>query len=474
MPGEGMGRRNFLRASLLASATVGVSPGAARRGEATSARSEAASRPNVIIFVADDAGWHDVGYHGSEIETPNIDRLAREGVELDQFYVWPTCSPTRASLLTGRPPSRFGILGPIGGRSRLALPPGTLTLPEFLRRNGYQTAIIGKWHLGLRPEVGPLKYGFEYSYGYLHGQIDQYAHRYKNGDRTWIRNDRFVDEKGHVTDLIAREGVRYIRELRSPGQPFFLYVAFSAPHYPLQEEDRWVSRYAGKISDSSRRLFAASMTHMDDAIGRILSAVREAGLADSTLVFFLSDNGAQKNWTPHGEYGNRYGPYPRLGNNRPLRGWKGELYEGGVRVPAAVYWPGGLAPTKVTEPISAMDIFPTLAGFAAERLRGDSGVEGIDVWAQLTGGRYLSLERVFYWRTRRALAVRVGRWKLIHHAPRVQEAGVDELYDLREDPLETTDLAADHPDRVKELLEVLSEQSRRDAVGGDTTRPTAQ
>ncbi|NOZ55188.1 MAG: sulfatase-like hydrolase/transferase [Calditrichaeota bacterium] len=466
MSRSNMRRRDFLRIGLLSGAVsaLPVPTGRSKASERTDFPVQ--KQPNFVVFVADDAGWHDVGYHGSEIETPNIDRLAREGAELDQFYVWPTCSPTRASLLTGRPASRFGILGPIGGRSTQALPRDTLTLPAFLGRNGYQTALIGKWHLGLRPEVGPRKYGFEYTYGYLHGQIDQYAHRYKNGDRTWFRNDEFVDEEGHATDLIAREAVGFIREVRDRTRPFFLYIAFSVPHYPLQEEARWVSRYKEKIADPSRRLFAASMTHMDDAIGRVLEALNQESLTGSTLVLFLSDNGAQKSWTPHGEYQNRYGPYDRLGDNRPLRGWKGELYEGGVRVPAVACWPGVLERRKVREPISTIDVFPTLAGFASERLDGKSGIEGMDVWSQLTGGMYSSVERVFYWRTRRALAVRVGRWKLIHHAARVDVQGLDELFDLEADPLEKRNLAPKRPSKVKELLEVLTEMSRRDALPG--------
>ncbi len=462
-----MRRREFLRTTLAGAvgASAGLPLGGSRRARASTGGGSP-NAPNIVIFVGDDVGWNDVGYHGSEIQTPNIDRIAREGVELDQFYAWPTCSPTRASLLTGRPPSRFGILGPIGGRSKLALPRDTLTLPGFLADSGYRTAIVGKWHLGLRPEVGPLKYGFQFSYGYFHGQIDQYTHRYKNGDRTWHRNDQYLDEEGHATDLIAREAVRYIREYRDRTKPFLLYVAFSVPHYPLQEEERWIAPYRDRIADPSRRLFAASMTHMDDAIGRILAALRSEGLEQSTLVMFVSDNGAQQEWTPHGEYGNRHGPYPRLGDNRPLRGWKGELYEGGIRVPAAVWWPGVLESAKVREPISAMDIFPTLAGFVPGRLEGPMRVEGIDVWSLLTGGRYYSLQRVLYWRTRRALAVRVGDWKLIHHAPSLDQKGPDELFDLAEDPREERDLASATPNKLRELREVLAEMLSLDPPGG--------
>ena len=224
-------------------------------------------RPNIIVIVADDAGWCDVGYHGSEIKTPNIDRLAGAGVELDQFFAYPTCSPTRAALLTGRPPSRYGILGPISMRSKLALPRDTVTLAEMLKKQGYDTAITGKWHLGLRPETGPGKYGFNYTYGYLHGQIDQFTHIYKNGDRSWHHNGGFIEEEGHATDFITNEAISFIRERRETTKPFFLYVPYSVPHYPLQEENRWIEPYRNIIDNESRRLFAASMTHMDDGIG---------------------------------------------------------------------------------------------------------------------------------------------------------------------------------------------------------------
>ncbi len=205
------------------------------------ARASAAtpSRPNILVVVADDLGFNDVGYHGSEIRTPTLDALAASGVRLEQYYVFPTCSPTRTALLTSRNPSRFGVMGPIGGRSELAVPTETMTLADVLKSAGYATAISGKWHLGLRPEVGPRQYGFDSTYGYLHGQIDPCTHLYKNGDRTWHRNDVFLDEQGHATDLLAAEAVRWIETPRE--QPFFLYLAFSVPHMPLEEDARWTS-----------------------------------------------------------------------------------------------------------------------------------------------------------------------------------------------------------------------------------------
>jgi arylsulfatase B len=412
--------------------------------------------PNVVLIVADDLGWNDVGYHGSEVRTPNLDRLAGAGVRLEHHYVFPTCSPTRAALLTGRNPSRFGILGPIDGRSEQALPPGTVTLAGVLRSRGYATAMIGKWHLGLRPDVGPRRYGFDASYGYLHGQVDPDTHLYKNGDRTWHRNEEFVDEPGHPTDLLAAAAVRWIETPRTV--PFFLDLAFSVPHTPLLEETHWTSPYEGRIAEPSRRLFAAAVTHMDDAIGRVVAALDRTGQRGQTLIVFTSDNGGQKDYSPRTDYGGRYGPYKALGENRPLRGWKGGLYEGGVRVPAFANWPGRLTPRVVTSTVSALDWPPTLATLAGARIDPLWRWEGIDLWPALNGAAGPSPRRL-YWKTDRESAVRAGDLKLI--VPR-REGGVAELYDLADDPGESKDLAIPQPDRVARLTRSLHEEQALD------------
>ena len=400
-----MKRRSFFEISLqgLAFGAAGICAGGLSCSGEKKKR-VASGRPNIVLIVSDDTGWHDVGWHGSEIKTPTLDRMARGGVELDSFYAYPTCSPTRASLLTGRPPSRFGILGPIAMRSTLSLPKDTPTLAEHLRRSGYETAISGKWHLGLRPEVGPNEYGFTSSYGYLHGQIDQYTHYYKNGDRSWHRNGEFIDEEGHATDLITDEAIAFIGGRRDTNRPFFLYVPFSVPHYPLQEDERWTAQYDGVIENESRRLFAASMTHMDDAVGRILAALEDGGIADNTIVVFLSDNGGQESWTPTFEYDGRFTPNDVLGDNTPLRGWKGDLYEGGIRLPAVVFCPAQFSPRRVDAPVIAWDIFPTLAEMAGVPVTDDMPVEGASVLSLLSGGTGPG-DRVLYWRTGAQLAV---------------------------------------------------------------------
>jgi arylsulfatase A-like enzyme len=419
---------------------------------AASARTDTPRPPNVLLILADDLGWKDVGYHGSDIRTPNIDKLARAGVRLERHYVYPTCSPTRAGILTGRNPSRFGILAPIAERSKQALPTDTPTLAGVLRQHGYDTGLAGKWHLGLRPEVGPRKYGFASSYGYLHGQIDQLTHRYKNGDRSWHRNETFLDEKGHATDLIAAEAVRFLQRQRKV--PFFLWVAFSVPHHPLQEEAKWLAPYTDTVKDPSRRLYAASVAHLDHAIGQIARALEKTGQARDTLLVFTSDNGAQRNYSSKTDYGGQHGPNPTLGDNRPWRGWKGSLYEGGIRVPAFVSWPGTLKPGVVKATVSYLDWLPTLSGRAGARL--PEKLEGRTVWPLLAGEKAPPAAKL-YWHTPRDRAVLVGDWKLI-----VPKKGKVQLYHLADDPAEAKDLAGKQVAKQAELEKFLTEQKKQD------------
>lgn len=286
--------------------------------------------PNFIIIIADDLGWADVGYHGSEIKTPTLDKLVKTGLEFDQFYACSVSSPTRASLLTGRYPSRFGILAPLGDDS--GLPAETVTLAELLRQKGYDTKISGKWHLGATSEGRPRRYGFNESYGSLRGQIDPYTHLYKNGDITWHRNDTLINEEGHATDLITNEAVKFIYKKRGNDVPFFLYISYTVPHSPLEEPQEWIKMYEQTIKSPSRLNFAASVSHMDHSIDQILNSLEKAGVRDNTILMFLSDNGGQESWSSETEYGGKFKAHDVLGNNKPLRDWKGSLYEGALRV----------------------------------------------------------------------------------------------------------------------------------------------
>ncbi len=414
-------------------------------------------RPNIVFILADDLGWADIGYHDSDIRTPHLDRLAHDGTRLDQHYVYPTCSPTRVALLSGRFPSRFGVLGPLGSTTKMLGEDARLT--HGLKQLGYRTHISGKWHIGETPEHRPLGYGFDTSYGYLRGQIDPYTHRYKFGDHvTWHRDDQFVEECGHITDLITDEAIRVIE---SAGQePFFLYVAHHSPHYPLNEPPKWIAPYEQTIDDVWRRHFAAAITHLDDGVGQIVRALERTGLRDKTLIVFSSDNGGQQNWSaPETEYNGRYAAHTTLGNNQPLRGWKGDLYEGGIRVPAFVNWPGHIPAGHVFEtPMHVVDWLPTLIRIAGGDLPPGGSIEGIDLWAELLGQSSTLPDRAMYWKTRAVTAVRQDDWKLI----RFHRAGRTELFHLKDDPLEETDLADQQPGKVAELSALLKAMAVQD------------
>jgi arylsulfatase B len=415
---------------------------------------EAKRPPNVLFLIADDLGWRDIGYQDSEIKTPNLDRLAKNGVRLDRHYVYPTCSPTRAGMLTGRNPSRFGIHAPIAGRSGDSLPKDAPTLARVLKSRGYTTALFGKWHLGLKPEVGPRQYGFDQTYGYLHGQIDQFTHRYKNGEKSWHRNDAFIDEQGHATDLITDETVKFIQTERK--EPFFLWVAFSVPHYPMQEEEKWIAPYKETIKDPSRRLYAASVAHMDAAIGRMVASLEKSGQLANTLIVFTSDNGGQQDWASKTDYDGKHGPYPTLGDNKPLRGWKGELYEGGIRVPAFVSWNGRLQAGAVTKPVSYLDWFPTVAYLAGAEPRPDWKLEGRNVWPLISRQGEVPAP-VLYWNVGNQTSLMAGDWKLIE-----RKEGARELYNLADDPAEKKNLAELNPTKVEEFSRLLAEQKKLD------------
>jgi arylsulfatase B len=401
------------------------------------------ARPNILILLADDLGWKDVGYHGSEIKTPNIDRLAQEGVELDRFYVAPYCCPTRAGLMTGRYPHRFGYpyLSRLGRANRL--PPEAQTVADMLGTAGYQRrACIGKWHLG-GPDGGrhPLDQGFNHFYGFLGGMVDYFTHKTipfvgrKPPMFDWHRNRELNHDEGYSTDLLADESVRFI-ENQSADEPFFLYAAFNAPHLPLQAKPEDLKLSADEVkltgllfthdNKINRQICRAMVESLDDNIGRVLRAIDDKGFRENTLVLFLSDNGGQI------ERG--------ASDNSPLRGSKNSLWEGGVRVPAAVRWPATLeGRRKISVPMGYIDVLPTLARIAGLSDASVKSTDGIDVLDVLTG-KQRELDRRIYLGPG---AIVSKRWKLVD----------GKLFQIDTDPGETTDVAADHPEVVKELQE---------------------
>jgi arylsulfatase A-like enzyme len=442
-------------------------------------------RPNIVLLVADDLGWNDIGYHDSEIKTPNIDKLGESGAVLNQFYAMPACSPTRASLLTGRYTIRYGMqISVVKPHHRHGLPADERILPQALKEVGYETAIVGKWHLGLsRPEHLPTNRGFDHQYGCYTGMIDYVTHT-RNRDlnwraqlvvmdsivkptekllgNDWNRNDKPIYEKGYVTDLIRDEAIRILKQ-RDLSAPLFLYVPFTAPHTPLQAKDSDLERYDNvemEIPDilkkdkenlelriKRRRYYAALVSSLDDAIGEIMQTIKEQGMLDNTMVIFMSDNG---------------GTY-QGGNNDPLRGQKTQMYEGGVRVPALISFPGEIEPgTFIDKPLHAVDLYPTLLKRAGASLKQRHPLDGKDIWATVTkGADSPHTEILINAREDRSSAIRVGDWKLVRngHLGPVSTIGNEEtryeLFNLKSDPYEERNLINENPVKFEALKKRL-------------------
>jgi arylsulfatase A-like enzyme len=411
------------------------------------------SQPNIVFIIADDVGWADIGYNNPEVKTPNLDRLCSEGLRFTNNYAMSTCTPTRVGIMTGHFPSRYGVYGPDYGK---IFRDDTITLPMALQEAGYHTAIAGKWHMGSPPEYTPLKYGFISSYGYFAGQIDPYTHLYKTGIPTWHRNDKYLVEVGHVTDLITDEAIRVIDE--SNNKPFFLYVAYSVPHFPLDEPEEYNALYS-HIKPESRQWFDASMTHMDDGIGRIVNALDRNGIRKNTLLVFVSDNGGQKSWSSPTQYRGRYAdkPHTVLGKNKPLRGWKGDVYEGGIRVPAFINWPGHVHQGTFETPIHFADWMPTLCAVTGTKTSRNLEWDGANMWPSIKGAKIL-IRRPMYWSTRNMRAVRMGDWKLIQST----DGEKNELYNVRTDPYEKTDLIQQEETKVQQLTKLMNDMVEKD------------
>lgn len=405
-------------------------------------------KPNVIVLMADDLGYADLSLHGSkEVATPHIDSIAKNGVRCTSGYVsCPYCSPTRAALLTGRYQQRFGHefnpqLLSQGGTGQ-GLHPAETTIPRRLKDAGYVTALIGKWHQGEEEKFHPLNRGFDEFFGFLAGAHDYY----KTDDGAYgpiYRDRKRVEFEGHLTDVLAREAIAFID--RRQQKPFFLYLAFNAVHTPFQAPEAALKKFAS-IEDPMRRACLAQTAALDDAIGAVLAKVRTAKLEEDTLIFFLSDNGGA------------IGKFAANGaKNTPLRGSKGDTWEGGIRVPFLVQWTGNLPAGKVyTQPVVQLDIGPTALAAAGVAVKPDWKLDGINLLPFLDGKEKSSPHPALYWRFGEQMAIRMDDWKLVRAdlAPDKQFGNVAKepmLFNLANDMGEQKDLAASMPERVKEM-----------------------
>jgi arylsulfatase A-like enzyme len=456
-------------------------------------------RPNILLIVADDLGKTDLSlYGGTQVETERIDALAREGVTFtDAYCTSPLCSPSRAAMLTGRYQQRFGHELQTANRyprnrleyvvfkylldlgywkvaelavprredvARQGLPPSEITLAELLQAAGFDTALIGKWHLGHNPPFLPNRRGFDYHYGFyeaftLYDDVDdpdivsqplgEFSDRYqwrqgRTGTSAIRVNDEVVEEEGYLTDRIADEAIRFLD--RSGGEePFFLCVSFSAPHVPFQAKRSDYERFS-HIKDPLRRVYSAMVYSLDRAVGRILDRLRELGLDEDTLVIFVSDNG--------GAF------HTGATDSAPLKGGKFTQFEGGLNVPMTLRWPGVVPAGGVfAEPVSLMDVFATAAAAAGCPLPDDRLFDGRDLRPYVTGARNEAPHTALYWRALYSKALRLGDWKLVLN----ERKGTVVLYDLSTDPGERRNLAPQYPEVIRELQEAL-ERWERDLV----------
>jgi arylsulfatase A-like enzyme len=409
------------------------------------------ARPNILVILADDLGYADLGFQGcKDIPTPNLDGLARSGVRCTSGYVsHPFCSPTRAGLITGRYQQRFGHENnpqwnpddTISG-----LPLAQATLPAALKSAGYTTGCVGKWHLGAHPQFHPNRRGFDEYFGMLGG-----GHVYlpeANGSAEYQipmdRNGASEPLKGYLTTVLGQEGAAFVT--RHQGHPWFLYLAFNAPHAPLQVTEKQLDRVKA-IEDETRRRYAGLVVGMDDAVGEVLAALRASGQDESTLVFFMSDNGGPTSVT-HSD-------------NSPLRGAKGQTYEGGVRVPYVVSWPGHIPEGKdFDSPVFSLDVFATAAAIAGVRDSDKPALDGVNILPWLSGEAVPPPDRLLFWRASGGdqFAVREGKWKLVG----TKADGV-QLFDLETDLGEAKDLAAAQP-QVFERLKAAYDAWNKDNI----------
>jgi arylsulfatase A-like enzyme len=415
-----------------------------------------AEKPNIVFILADDLGSYDVSWRGSEIKTPNLDKLAKAGARLENFYVQPVCSPTRASLMTGRYPMRYGFqVGVVKPWAKYGLPLEERMLPEALREVGYTTAICGKWHLGsFDKNYWPNPRGFDHWYGHLFGALDYNTH-IRDGEHDWYRDGQPNNDEGYSTHLVGREAVKLIRD-QPKNKPLFLYVPFNAVHGPLQVPGKYKEPYANL--KEPRRTYAGMVAAMDEAVGQIVNAIDETGRRKNTLFIFSSDNG---------------GPAPgKVTSNGPLRAGKGTVYEGGVHTCAFATWENHIKPDSAVSGLAHMvDWYPTLLKLTGASLKQKLPLDGLDIWPAITKGKASPRNEILCNTRPDGGAIRVGDWKLVvngdkrdgdegegeakgkekktKHASTAEMKS--ELFNLADDPFEKNNLAEERPQKVKEL-----------------------
>ncbi|MCH7868336.1 MAG: sulfatase-like hydrolase/transferase [Myxococcales bacterium] len=427
-------------------------------------------RPNIIIMVADDLGWADVGFRGGPIETPSLDRLAAEGTELHRFYTTPICSPTRAALMTGRDPIRLGVMyAVIMAWDTNGIHPDEHFMPQSFQAAGYQTAMVGKWHLGhAQQSYHPNERGFEHFYGHLHTEVGYYPPFANQGGKDFQQNGKSIEGDGYETFLLSTEASRWIKA-RDKEKPFFLYMPFIAPHTPLDAPPELKKKYEDIETDleparskgtdgtrlmaklllrpSARPMYAAVVDALDQAIGRVLDTLDDEGIAENTIVLFFSDNGGAA-YSVGGA------------DNAPLRGGKGDTFEGGIRVVSLLRWPGKVAAgAKMDQIMTAMDVFPTLASAAGIKTRNRRSLDGRDMWPAIAEEKKISRKEYIYFGSETPIYGSISltafndEWKLVQEVEQEQISATvtNYLFKISEDPNEYNNLAAAHPDVVADL-----------------------
>ncbi|CAH0991505.1 Arylsulfatase [Sinobacterium norvegicum] len=430
-----------------------------------------AKQPNIIIMVADDLGWADVGFHGNiEIDTPSLDRIAAEGSQLDRFYTTPICSPTRAALMTGRNPMRLGVAyGVIMPWDNTGIHPDEHFMPQSFEAAGYQTAMVGKWHLGhAQQSYHPNSRGFQHFYGHQQTEVGFYPPFANQGGKDFQQNGVSIDDQGYESYLLADEVSRYIVE-RDQSKPFFIYMPFLAPHTPLDAPQELQDKYKDINTDlaparspdtdntrttakillrpSARPMYAAVVDGMDQAIGRVLTTLDEEKLTDDTIVLFFSDNGGAA-YSVGGA------------DNVPLRGGKGDTFEGGIRVVSAIRWPGKIAAgRKMGTIMSVMDVFPTLSAAAGIEPQNQRKFDGINMWPAIADGKKIVRDDYLFFASETPiyghfnLTIFNNQWKLIQVVDQDQMSTTvtNYLFDINNDPYEYNNIAANHPSVVADL-----------------------